>query len=108
MNRAGVGPSRTREAAAWLTEKVADLKMRIDDSGDGALRLLESLEALAIGIDGKHALWIALAAAAEHVPALTGVDYERLIKRAEAQRRTVEVQRLSAVQAALGPAPPSM
>lgn len=107
MDRADIGPGRSREAAAWLIEKVADLKMRIDDTGDGALRLLETLEALAIGIDGKRALWVALAAAAEHVPALTGVDYQTLVTRAEAQRRTVEVQRLSAATAALGTASPA-
>jgi hypothetical protein len=107
MDRVGIGPSRARGTAAWLTEKVADLKMRIDDSGDGSLRLLESLEALAIGIDGKHALWIALAAVAERVPALAGVDYQRLVKRAETQRRTVETERLSAAEAALAGPPPA-
>jgi hypothetical protein len=101
MGRAGIGPSLARNAGAWLTTKLAELKLRIDDPADGALRLLESLETLALGIDGKRALWNALAAASHQAPALRGVDYVRLAQRAEVQRGLVEVQRLSAAQAAL-------
>src|SRR5512145_2575288 len=38
--------SKTRKAAAWLTEKVGEAKLKLDDPGDGQLRLLEALETL--------------------------------------------------------------
>lgn len=90
--------SRPRQAAGWLTEKAAQVKLRLDDSSDGALHLLESLEILVLGIEGKCRLWSALAAAA--VPGLQLTDYERLTKRAEAQQQRVETVRLAAAKAA--------
>jgi len=100
MDRAGIGSSVARKTVGWLSAKVAELKVRIDDPGDGALRLLETLEALALGIDGKRALWDALAAAAERAPVLSNLDYARLTGRAEAQRGIVEAQRVAAARAA--------
>ena len=105
MERLDVKASAPRRAAAWLTERVARLKLRLDDPAGGALRLLESLEAVAVGIHGKLALWRALAAAAANAPRLRGVDYERLAQRAENQRGRVEALRLEAAKDALGPAP---
>src|SRR5918911_5282043 len=64
IDRLDLKASGPRRAAAWLTERVARLKLRLDDPSGGALRLLESLEAVAVGIHGKLALWRALAAAA--------------------------------------------
>ncbi len=87
---------------AWLTEQLAELKTRVDDRSGAALQQLELIEALALGIDGKAALWASLRAAADHVPTLQSVDYSRLVQRAADQRRTVEVRRLLAAAAALG------
>jgi hypothetical protein len=53
-------------------------------------------EAVALGIEGKRALWRALAAAAEVSPAFQVADYERLTQRAEEQRQRVETVRLEA------------
>lgn len=107
MRRAGLAPSRARQATAWLVEKAAGLKMRIDDPTDGALQLLETLEGLALGIDGKRALWDGLTVVAVDVPALQGIDYARLIQRAQAQRGRVEALRLEAAKAALGAVNPT-
>src|SRR5688572_3270088 len=63
MERLQIPKSRPRKAAGWLAEKFTQIKLRLDDSDDGALHLLESLELLAIGIEGKRKLWCALAAA---------------------------------------------
>jgi hypothetical protein len=104
MDRLQIDKSRPRQLAAWITEKVARLKLRIDDPSDGALRLLESLEAIAIGIEGKQALWHSLKAAAESTPELQGVDFEQLVRRAEEQRHRVEEERLQAARAAFGAA----
>jgi hypothetical protein len=103
MVRLNVSKSRTRKATAWIGEKVTELKLHLDDPTGGPLRLLEALEALALGIHGKWSLWQAMAAAAADAPALQLVDYEGLAKRAEEQRGRVEAARLAAAKEALIP-----
>jgi len=84
--------------SAWLTEKFTELKLRLDDSARGPLRLLESLEVVGLGIHGKLALWRALYTA-DVSPELQGhLDYERMAQRAEEQR-CVEVVRPEAAKA---------
>lgn len=46
MRRLDIGESSARKASAWLAEKMAELKLRLDDPKAGSLRLFESLEAL--------------------------------------------------------------
>jgi hypothetical protein len=104
LERLQYSESGPRQALAWLGEKVAQLKLQLDDSATGALRLFEGLEVISLGIEGKRSLWLALAAVAETIPALQGVDYDRLIQRAENQRRQVETERLRAAQEAFGSA----
>ena len=103
MRRLGIVESRSRKVSGWLAEKLTQLKLRVDDRASGSLRLLESLEAVALGIDGKLALWRALKVAAEVASGLQGIDYERMTQRAEEQRQRVEVLRLEAAKAALAP-----
>jgi hypothetical protein len=105
MGRLHVTVSRAREVTAFLAEKVTQLKLRLDDSAGGALRLLEVSEAVALGVEGKRALWRALAAAAEAAPALQVADYGRLTRRAEEQRQRAETVRLEAARAAFTAAP---
>ena len=105
MSSLEISESRTRKASAWFTEKFTELKLRVDDSKSGDLRLFESLEALSLGIEGKRSLWLALAAAAEVSPALRKVDYESLKQRAEEQRERVETKRLEVARGALQPQP---
>jgi hypothetical protein len=100
MERLQITQSPSRRAVAWLGEKMTQLKLRLDDPGEGDLRLLEMLEALALGIQGKRGMWQALGAAG--APGLTMVDCERLVQRAEAQHRRVEAMRLAAAKSALG------
>ena len=102
MARWGVAKSRPRAVAGWISEKLSELKLRLDDTSGGPLRQLEILDAVSIGIEGKRLLWRALAAAAERAPALGGVDYGALEQRAEEQRRRVETERLAAATAAFG------
>jgi hypothetical protein len=101
MEHLAITESRARKAASWISGKLAELKMRLDDSAHGSFRLLESLDALELGITGKLALWRALIAAAEIAPALRGaLDYERLAQRATEQVERVEAHRLNAAKAA--------
>jgi hypothetical protein len=101
MSRLHISQSGTRKASAWIAEKITELKLRLDDPEDGALRLFEALEALSLGIEGKRSLWLALAAAAEETPALHLADYLHLMQRAEEQRSRVEEKRLAAARTAL-------
>lgn len=94
-----------RSAAAWLAEKAARLKLKVDDTADGSFRLFEAVELVAVGVEGKRALWLALAEVSAAVPALRGPDYARLLERAGEQRRRLEGVRLSAARAAFGHAP---
>jgi hypothetical protein len=101
MERLEIAQSRPRKAGAWIAGKFAELKMRLDDNARGPLRLLESLEAVELGISGKLALWRALIAAAHVVPVLRdALDYERLAGRATEQIERVELYRLEAAKAA--------
>ena len=102
IDRLNFARSSPRRAAAWLAEKIAELKLRLDDPGGGALRQLETLEAVQIGIEGKRALWRALGATAEHAPELQELDYARLEQRAIEQHSRVEALRLDAARAAFG------
>jgi hypothetical protein len=94
--------SRIRKAAAWLTEKLGEAKLKLDDPGDGQLRLLEALESLGLGILGKLALWRALEVAREQAPALRKLDFARLKSRAVAQHDRVESERLRMARMAFG------
>ena len=103
MRSLGAPESSIRRAAAWVTEKLAELKTRLDDRSGGALQRLELIEALALGIDGKRALWTALQAVAGDDEALDGLqrpDYANLIQRATDQRHAVEMRRLQAAASA--------
>ncbi|HEY9514512.1 MAG TPA: hypothetical protein VIQ74_02445 [Gemmatimonadaceae bacterium] len=102
MSRLQINESRPRQAMAWLAERASRIKLRLGDSSDGPLGRLEALEALALGIDGKRALWQALAAAAEDAPELAEANYDHLTQRADAQRHRVEELRLEAARIALG------
>jgi hypothetical protein len=102
MSRQNITASRPRMAAGWLAEKATALKLRVDDPAGGALRLLEVLEALSVGIEGKRLLWRSLSAAT--VQGLTAADYQRLEQRAEEQRGRVEAMRLEAAKSALATA----
>ena len=94
--------SVSQQASAWLTEKLSEIKLRLDDPEGTALRRLESLEALALGITGKEALWHSLAVAAETAPELARRDYANLISRAKHQFEVVEGLRREAAREALG------
>ena len=68
--------------------------MRLEDPGGTKLARLEQIEALALGIEGKRALWNALLVIQEDTPSLRSVDLGRLGQRAEEQRKRVETRRI--------------
>jgi hypothetical protein len=100
--RAGSGPSSLKEAAAWITARLARLKLGATLAGD--LGVFEALETLALGIQGKLALWKALRVIAPAGGLLSTVDLDTLAARAEAQHTRVEERRLGLARTALRPA----
>ena len=72
MSRLQVDQSRLQQTTAWVAEKLTELKLRMDDSSEGALRLLEALEVLSLGIAEKEGRWQAMRAAAEKSPQAAG------------------------------------
>ena len=95
-----ISESRARKAGSWIAEKVAEVKLEVDDDQTGPLRRLERLEALAVGIYGKIELWQALNALSMSKP-FGELNYEVLIRRGEEQRARVDVWRLQAAKTAL-------
>jgi hypothetical protein len=101
MERLGVAKSAVRQGAGWLSEKLAELKTRVDDPSGGTLHEFELLEAISLGVHGKRSLWTTLKTASASAAALDGVDFDRLITRADDQRARLETLRLAAAQRAL-------
>ena len=97
----GSSESPIRNTGAWLGEKLVRIKFLLEGAGSGPMGRFEALEALSLGIEGKRALWEALAAVV--VPAmapLQGVDLNVLKQRAQQQRERVEALRLEAAREA--------
>jgi hypothetical protein len=98
--RLHITESASRKVGAWLGEKMAQLKLQMDDKATGAMHLFEGLEVIAIGIQGKRALWRVLGVVSENDPELRGLDYNQLVQRSEDQHQRVEVMRLAAAKEA--------
>jgi hypothetical protein len=92
-------PNPLKEAIGWLAGALGRVKLHQQVSGP--VGKLEALEALAVGIQGKLALWKALEVSADS--RLSGVDLEQLRGRALAQYGEVEARRLEVVRAVLAP-----
>ena len=98
------GGGALRNTTAFLGEKFARIKLLLEDPAGDQLARLEKLEALALGIEGKRALWRTLLAIAEEIPALRKVDLARLDQRADDQHKRVEARRIEAAREAFVPA----
>jgi hypothetical protein len=101
LKRLGGSENPLRKAAAWLSEKIGEVKLRLDDAGDGEFEMLEGLETLCLGIQGKLALWRALAAVANGVAELQELDYAALEQRGTEQFERADALRLEAARAVL-------
>ena len=102
LDKVGGDESRLKQAAAWLSEKLGQAKLAVAGHQHPDLDVLEGLETLALGIQGKAALWRALGAVAVENPRLSSFQFSSLEARARTQYDQVEQARLSAARAALG------
>jgi hypothetical protein len=101
MGRLGIRTDALKEAAGWIAEKAGRLKLSDAMTGDPDLKRLLELEVLAVGIEGKIALWHSLLNVADSRSELAGIDIAGLAKRAEGQRAELEEHRLRAASDAL-------
>jgi hypothetical protein len=105
MARLGVARDPLKEWAAWLAEKAGRVKLNGRLTGYSPYSRVLELEMLALGVEGKRALWRALDRVLGGDARLVGVDLAALIGRADGQRRLIERERLRAAEIAFG-APP--
>lgn len=86
-----------KEVAAWVAQKVSQLKLNLNT----ALGIFEAIEFLALGVQGKLALWRALDAARDADSRVGGLDLSTLSARAQSQYQELESLRLKLVPRAI-------
>jgi hypothetical protein len=102
MERLSVRQDQLKVALSWGLEKAARLKPGGELLGYSPLNRFEQLESLALGVEGKLALWQALRQTHAADPRLGGIDFDDLLARARSQRRRLERLRTRAAAEALG------
>jgi hypothetical protein len=100
MRRLGVARDPLKMWAGWAAEKLGRAKLNGRIAGYSPYSRVLELELLGLGVEGKRALWRALERIAADDARLTGVDLRELARRAEAQRRLIERERLRAAELA--------
>jgi hypothetical protein len=100
MGELGAKADRAKVAAGWAAEKVGRLKPNAQLRGYSPLSPLVELEGLLVGIQGKLAMWRALAEVADAV-GLDRARLEGLAAQAEGQQAGVERHRLEVAREAL-------
>jgi len=102
IGRLGVDGHPMKELSGWVAGKLHRLGVTEIVTGDEDLGRLLECESLAIGIDGKLALWNALIAVAQAYPVIDRARLERLAERARDQRERIESIRCAAAVRAFG------
>lgn len=92
--RVGEDASTLKDASSWLMEKFVPMKLRLGTDAEFSRYLV--VEALCLGVQGKQSLWRALAQITPTDARLSGVDWDRLIARAQSQHERLESYRLQA------------
>ncbi|HUQ15829.1 MAG TPA: hypothetical protein VM094_07220 [Gemmatimonadales bacterium] len=98
--RVGSKENSLKKAGAWLAEKAGRMKLGGTDE-PGELARLEVLETLAMGMQGRRALWRALRVVVNKHPTLRDLDLDLLERRAVEQHDRVEEWRLEAAREVL-------
>lgn len=101
MDHLDAGQHSVKQATGWLAEKASRVKFSGLTSGDRDHGLFMALEILALGVQGKRSLWVALREVRTDHPPLADIDLDALILRAERQYATLEPERVTAGRRAL-------
>lgn len=99
MDAVGAARNPVKQAGAWLGEKLSRLKLGTEAR---ELSNLLSVETLCMGVEGKICLWSALREVANDHEGLSGVDFDHLLQRAQAQKDGLERHRRDLARSALG------
>jgi hypothetical protein len=99
MARLDIDTSQLKQGLARVTEKVSRLKPNGFLAAYSPLSRLEELEALTSGVKAKLSLWQALQEVSGE-SALSSLDYDRLIGRAQSQLERLEQRRRLAARLA--------
>lgn len=106
MQALDVQKNPMKQATGWLLEKVSRLKLNERVTGGADFLIMLQIEALATGIDGKCAMWLALRELGDADGHYGGMDMNELVERAKSQRAGLEEHRLAAAARAFA-APPA-
>ena len=101
IERLGVDRSLAKPALAWAFEKAGRLKLNGQVRGYSPLSRLIELEGLEAGVSGKRSLWQTLQNGLSEDARLQGIDFDRLIRRADEQLSRIQEQRLKCIHEAL-------
>jgi len=102
MQRMDSPRNPVKQAATWMAEKASRPKFSGLTSGERELGIFMALESLALGVQGKEALWMALSEVADQHPPLASMNLNELIDRARTQHSALERERMALVSGALG------
>jgi hypothetical protein len=94
LERAGLEESVALQVAGKLTASASNLKLKWEGMEPGELGMLEALEMLALGIQGKRMLWAMLGELAPALPEWQGIPFAELELEAIKQRDAVEERRI--------------
>lgn len=98
LERMDRSPSKFLKAAGDVAARVGGIKLMWEGVEPGKLGLFEALEMLAIGVQGKRLLWLALREISCWFPEWNGIDFARLERDAVQQRDGVEFWRIEAAR----------
>jgi len=104
LTTVGLQPSGMLKTAGNLTARVGFLKLMWEGFEPGRLGLLEALEMLALGVQGKRLLWRALQEIAPAYPEWGKINFVDLEREAIRQRDGVEAWRVEAARETFTPA----
>jgi hypothetical protein len=94
--RIGQDPSAFIKMAGAIAARIGGIKLMWEQIEPGKLGLFEALEILALGVQGKCLLWVALREISTCFPEWNGIDFVRLEQMAIQQRDEIESWRICA------------
>jgi hypothetical protein len=103
--RLATGERRAGQAAAWMTEKVREGHLALMARQHPALAVLEGLESLALGLQGKLAMFRLLTDLAPADPRLADLPFAARAERTVDEHAAIEAERLAAAREAFATTP---
>jgi hypothetical protein len=100
LARLAASERRAAQAAAWVAEKMSEGRLALAARSHPALALLEGLESLALGLQGKLAVFRVLADIGPDHPRLADLPFAARADRTASQHAMIEAERRAAAREA--------